>query len=100
MKIQNIPEILSPCCGYGGLTAYANKDMAAKMTEKVSGTFRCTIYYILHGMQRPIFAREGRESRHILELLYGANASNMPDISEETLQQAHIETNTFKKHLE
>ena len=25
---------LSPCCGYGGLTAYANKDMAAKMTEK------------------------------------------------------------------
>ena len=23
---------LSPCCGYGGLTAYANKDMAAKMT--------------------------------------------------------------------
>ena len=25
---------LSPCCGYGGLTAYANKEMADKMTEK------------------------------------------------------------------
>ena len=25
---------LSPCCGYGGLTSYANKEMADKMTEK------------------------------------------------------------------
>ena len=72
---------LSPCCGYGGLTSYANKEMADKMTEKCLE--RSDAPYITYCMAcRDRFVREGRESRHILELLYGTNAVNMPDISE------------------
>ena len=86
---------LSPCCGYGGLTAYANKDMAAKMTEKCLE--RSDAPYITYCMAcRDRFAREGRESRHIMELLYGANASNMPDISEKRYNRLILKQTLLK----
>ncbi len=72
---------LSPCCGYGGLTAYANKELAKKMTDYCLE--RSDAPYITYCMScRDRFAREGRTSRHILELLYAAQASDTPDISE------------------
>ena len=50
---------LSPCCGYGGLTAYANKEMADKMTEKCLE--RSDSPYITYCMAcRDRFVREGR----------------------------------------
>ena len=86
---------LSPCCGYGGLTAYANKDMAAKMTEKCLE--RSDAPYITYCMAcRDRFAREGRESRHILELLYGAKASNTPDISEKRYNRLTLKEKLLK----
>ena len=49
------------------------------MTEKCLE--RSDAPYITYCMAcRDRFVREGRESRHILELLYGTNAVNMPDI--------------------
>ena len=45
---------LSPCCGYGGLTAYANKEMADKMTEKCLERSDSPYINVLHGMQGPI----------------------------------------------
>ena len=86
---------LSPCCGYGGLTAYANKEMAAKMTEKCLE--RSDAPYITYCMAcRDRFAREGRESRHILELLYGDNACNMPDISEKRYNRLVLKEKLLK----
>ena len=71
----------SPCCGYGGLTAYANREVAREMTEKCLE--RSDAPYISYCMAcRDRFAREGRESRHILELVYGTDAGAPPDISE------------------
>ena len=71
----------SPCCGYGGLTAYANREVAAEMTEKCLE--RSDAPYISYCMAcRDRFARHGRESRHILELCYGTDAGSPPDISE------------------
>ena len=71
----------SPCCGYGGLTAYANREVAAEMTEKCLE--RSDAPYITYCMAcRDRFARQGRESRHILELVYGTDAGDPPDISE------------------
>ena len=71
----------SPCCGYGGLTAYANREVAREMTEKCLE--RSDAPYISYCMAcRDRFAREGRESRHILELVYGTDAGTPPDISE------------------
>ncbi|MCR5088983.1 MAG: 4Fe-4S dicluster domain-containing protein [Oscillospiraceae bacterium] len=71
----------SPCCGYGGLTAYTNRELAAEMTEKCLE--RSDAPYISYCMAcRDRFARQGRESRHILELIYGTDAGSPPDISE------------------
>ncbi|MCR4607529.1 MAG: 4Fe-4S dicluster domain-containing protein [Oscillospiraceae bacterium] len=71
----------SPCCGYGGLTAYANREVASEMTEKCLE--RSDAPYISYCMAcRDRFARQGRESRHILELCYGTDAGSPPDISE------------------
>ena len=71
----------SPCCGYGGLAAYANREVAAEMTEKCLE--RADAPYITYCMAcRDRFARQGRLSRHILELCYGTDAGAPPDISE------------------
>ena len=71
----------SPCCGYGGLTQYTNREVARAMTEKCLE--RSDLPYISYCMAcRDRFAREGRESRHILELVYGTHAGSPPDISE------------------
>ena len=71
----------SPCCGYGGLTQYTNREVAKAMTEKCLE--RSDLPYISYCMAcRDRFAREGRESRHILELVYGTHAGSPPDISE------------------
>ncbi len=96
----------SPCCGYGGLTAYANREVAAELTEKCLE--RSDAPYISYCMAcRDRFARQGRESRHILELCYGTDAGSPPDISEkrrnrlslknELLQEVWMEVPMVKK---
>ena len=71
----------SPCCGYGGLTAYANREVASEMTAQCLD--RSDAPYISYCMAcRDRFARAGRESKHILELVYGTDAGSPPDISE------------------
>lgn len=71
----------SPCCGYGGLVSYSNRPVAKLMTEKCLE--RTEAPYITYCMAcRDRFVREGRETRHLLELIYGTDAGNPPDISE------------------
>ena len=96
----------SPCCGYGGLTSYANREVAAELTEKCLE--RSEAPFISYCMAcRDRFARQGRESRHILELCYGTDAGSPPDISEkrknrlslknELLQEVWLEDPMEKK---
>ncbi len=83
----------SPCCGYGGLTAYANRELADEMTEKCLE--RSDAPYLSYCMAcRDRFARQGRESRHLLELVYGTDAGTPPDISEKRYNRL-----TLKKEL-
>ena len=70
----------SPCCGYGGLTQFTNREVAKKMTDKCLE--RSDLPYLSYCMAcRDRFAREGRESMHLLELVYGTSADRCPDIS-------------------
>ena len=83
----------SPCCGYGGLTAYANRELAEEMTEKCLE--RSDAPYLSYCMAcRDRFARQGRETRHLLELVYGTDAGAPPDISEKRYNRL-----TLKKEL-
>ena len=70
----------APCCGYGGLTQYTNREVAREMTEKCLE--RSDLPYISYCMAcRDRFARQGRKSMHLLELVYGISADECPDIS-------------------
>lgn len=69
----------TPCCGYGGLTVYANPALAVKMSDFIVGDTEKT--YVSYCMAcRDRFARSGAKSLHILELIYGEDNS-CPDIS-------------------
>lgn len=71
----------APCCGYGGLTQYANREVAEEMTAQCLS--RSEAPYLTYCMAcRDRFARQGRESMHILELVYGTSADHCPDISQ------------------
>lgn len=80
---------LSPCCGYGGLTSYANPEVAKEMTQKCLE--RSDLPYLTYCMAcRDRFAREGRKSRHLLELIYGTNTGTPPDISEKRFNRLSL----------
>lgn len=86
----------SPCCGYGGLTAYSNKEVAKKMTKKCLE--RSDAPYLTYCMAcRDRFAREGRSSRHILELIYGVSACECPDISEKRYNRLSLRNGLLKE---
>ena len=86
----------SPCCGYGGLTAYSNREVAKKMTEKCLE--RSDEAYVTYCMAcRDRFAREGRTSQHILELIYGVSASECPDISEKRYNRLKLRNHLLKE---
>jgi Fe-S oxidoreductase len=72
---------MTSCCGYGGLVSNVNKDLARKMAENTASD--TSLPYLTYCMAcRDNFAKIGRESMHILELVYGTDAGSPPDISE------------------
>ncbi|MBR5510565.1 MAG: 4Fe-4S dicluster domain-containing protein, partial [Lachnospiraceae bacterium] len=86
----------SPCCGYGGLTSYANREVAKEMTQKCLE--RTELPYITYCMAcRDRFAREGRESRHLLELVYGTHAGAPPDISQKRYNRLMLKISLLKE---
>ena len=86
----------SPCCGYGGLTQYTNREVAKKMT--VECLERSDLPYLSYCMAcRDRFAREGRESMHLLELVYGTNADHCPDISEKRYNRLGLKNELLKE---
>ena len=86
----------SPCCGYGGLTQFTNKEVAKKMTDKCLE--RSDLPYLSYCMAcRDRFAREGRESMHLLELVYGTSAQACPDISEKRYNRLRLKNELLKE---
>ena len=86
----------SPCCGYGGLTQYTNREVAKKMTDKCLE--RSDLPYLSYCMAcRDRFAREGRESMHLLELVYGTSADHCPDISAKRYNRLGLKNELLKE---
>ena len=86
----------SPCCGYGGLTQYTNREVAKKMT--VGCLARSDLPYLSYCMAcRDRFAREGRESMHLLELVYGTSADHCPDISAKRYNRLGLKNELLKE---
>ena len=86
----------SPCCGYGGLTQYTNREVAKEMTDKCLE--RSDLPYLSYCMAcRDRFAREGRESMHLLELVYGTSADHCPDISAKRFNRMSLKNELLKE---
>jgi len=86
----------SPCCGYGGLTQFTNREVAKKMTDKCLE--RSDLPYLSYCMAcRDRFAREGRESMHLLELVYGTSADTTPDISAKRYNRLSLKNELLKE---
>ena len=86
----------SPCCGYGGLTQFTNREVAKKMTDKCLE--RSNLPYLSYCMAcRDRFAREGRESMHLLELVYGTSADHCPDISAKRFNRLSLKNELLKE---
>ena len=86
----------SPCCGYGGLTQFTNREVAKKMTDKCLE--RSDLPYLSYCMAcRDRFAREGRESMHLLELVYGTSADHCPDISAKRYNRLSLRNELLKE---
>ncbi len=86
----------SPCCGYGGLTQFTNREVARKMTDKCLE--RSDLPYLSYCMAcRDRFARDGRESMHLLELVYGTSADHAPDISAKRYNRLSLKNELLKE---
>ncbi|MDR3518179.1 MAG: FAD-dependent oxidoreductase [Azospirillaceae bacterium] len=61
---------LSPCCGFGGLMSFANPDIADKVVDRRIGENDAD-YLTYCAMCRDNFARRGKRSVHLLDLIFG-----------------------------
>lgn len=57
------------CCGFGGLTQFANREVADKIVDRRIGQ-KDSNYLTYCAMCRDNFARRGKRAVHILDLLY------------------------------
>ena len=87
----------APCCGYGGLSAYANPEVASELTEQcLSRDEGPWITYCMACRDR--FARAGQESHHLLELVYGTDAGLPPDISEKRYNRRALKRELLREY--
>ena len=70
----------TPCCGFGGLTAYANKQVAQEMvSQRIAQSPLAYLTYCVNCRDR--FAAQGKEAVHLLELVYGRRKQAVPTAS-------------------
>ena len=87
----------APCCGYGGLAGYANPEVAGELTEQcLSRGEGPWVTYCMACRDR--FARAGQESRHLLELVYGTDAGDPPDISERRMNRRALKRELLRQY--
>jgi NADPH-dependent glutamate synthase beta subunit-like oxidoreductase len=58
------------CCGYGGLVAYANPDLAGKIVDHRAASSDLD-YVVYCANCRDYFASRGKTAWHVLDLIYG-----------------------------
>ena len=87
----------APCCGYGGLAGYANPEVAGELTEQCLS--RAEGPWITYCMAcRDRFARTGQASVHLLELVYGTDAGDPPDISEKRYNRRALKRELLREY--
>lgn len=81
-QVQELPmaKELAPCCGYGGLMPYANRELSLKKAAFAAGQSQGRILTYCMAC-RDQLSKAGADTCHILELAYGVEPPGVPDLS-------------------
>ena len=79
-RLEELPYSgeLTECCGYGGLTTYANREVAEKSMKRRVGQSEAD-YLAYCAMCRDNFGAIGKRTVHLLDLLFKEAGENMTD---------------------
>ena len=80
--MQELPmaQELAPCCGYGGLMPYANRELSLKKAAFAAEQSQGRILTYCMAC-RDQLSKAGADTCHILELAYGVEPQGVPDLS-------------------
>jgi hypothetical protein len=76
---------------------YANREVAHEMAEKCTELCGPYVTYCMNCKDR--FAREGKETAHILELVYGIKPGSPPDISEKRKNRLKLKRDLLEERF-
>lgn len=77
------------CCGYGGLTSLVNRAVGEETVQQcISQSSADYLTYCVNC--RDQFSRQGKTTRHLLELLYGMQEQPVADISLRRIQRQRL----------
>lgn len=81
-QVQELPmaQELAPCCGYGGLMPYANRELSLKKAAFAAEQSQGRILTYCMAC-RDQLSKAGADTCHILELAYGVEPQGVPDLS-------------------
>ncbi|MEG6511685.1 4Fe-4S dicluster domain-containing protein [Desulforamulus ruminis] len=89
------------CCGFGGLMAFANPELAKEVTQRV--TEESDADYVTYcAMCRDRFAARGKPALHLLDLIYGGDAKDPslrqgPSYSQRRENRARLKNKLLKE---
>lgn len=93
-------EGMGPCCGFGGLMSSANPEIADKVADRRIGESDAD-YLAYCAMCRDNFARRGKRSVHLLDLIFptAADPAARPDpgISKRHEERARLKTRLLRR---
>ena len=103
VAVEELPltRELTTCCGYGGLVSFANQEVADKLVDRrISTTPADFVTYC--AMCRDNFARRGKPSLHLLDLVFGpstedAAARKGPGFSQRHENRARLKATVLRE---
>jgi len=88
----------SKCCSYGGVMWLANRPVAEKMAQtRIAESPQDYITYC--AMCQDFFVRRGKETRHLLDYIYGSPGAEVPKMPAVGYSQRHENRRRLKMNL-
>ncbi len=99
-KIEELPysKELTKCCGFGGLTGFANPGLAAQIVEERIKESNAD-YITYCAMCRDRFAAKGKRTLHLLDLIFGQSQQDAATRRDPGFSQRHENRARLKKNL-
>lgn len=98
-QLQELPfsKETTPCCGFGGLTDYASREVGREMVAKCIGqSDQDYLTYCVNCRDR--FVAGGKSAWHVLELVYGERSKSSPGISVRRYNRVNLKNTLLRDY--